>query len=361
MTHIDSKKNNSSWHWQMQNSISDLHSLEQHARLSEEQKNWLKDNFLAHKLPFSVTPYFASLIEPIENCPIFAQVISSSLELKEEKFLVKDPLGEEIRQASRHLVHRYPDRVLFLATDRCASYCRFCTRKRWVGQGPSPKKDDFESAFSYIEKNPQIKEIIFSGGDPLVLSNERIEYLLRKAFSIPHIEFVRFHSRILSFMPMRIDDELQAILKRYKPVYFVTHFNHPSEITAITQAAIDKLLDAGVILLNQSVMLKGVNDCEKILAKLFYKLIKNGIKPYYLHQCDLIEGTAHFRVPIKRSLEIFAKLRGNISGLCLPTFIVETPGGFGKNALMPNPIVSEDEDFIYLKGFDGQIAPYPKD
>lgn len=360
---IEEKKdsNFADWRWQMQNSVTNLAALSRYAAISEQQQQWLKENFLINNLPFSLTPYFASLIEPKAECPIFAQVVSSANELKEEKFLVKDPLGEEIRQNTPHLVHRYPDRVLFLATDRCASYCRFCTRKRWVGQGPTPKTDDFQKSFEYIKNNSSIKEIIFSGGDPLILSNEKIKYLLKEAFSIAHVKFIRFHSRILSFLPMRIDEELSAIFSAHKPIYFVTHFNHPKEITKTTKEAIDCLRSAGVILLNQSVMLKGINDSEAILSTLFYELVSLGIKPYYLHQCDLIKGSAHFRVPIKRSLSIFEKLRGNISGLCMPTFMIETPGGSGKNALMPNPIVKEDEEYIYLKGFDGKIAAYPKE
>ncbi len=353
--------NTQNWRIQMQQAITSQEDLLKHANLNNYQKDWLQENFSKNPLPFFLTPYFASLIKPIDNCPIFMQVISSSLEQIDEDFLVPDPLGEEEREKTPHLVHRYPDRVLFLASDRCASYCRFCTRKRWVGQGPTPQKSQAEEAFNYIKNNQQIKEIIFSGGDPLILSNQRIKYLLDNAFSIDHIDVVRIHSRMLSFLPMRIDDELIDILKKYSPIYLVTHFNHPDEITAQTIEAINKLISAGVVLLNQSVMLKNINDDVAILTSLFRTLVKSRIKPYYLHQCDLIKGSAHFRVPIKQSLEIFSKLRGNISGLCMPSFIVETPGGFGKIALSANPIIKEDDNFIYLQGFKGDIAAYPKE
>lgn len=352
--------NTDNWRWQMQNAVVKLDDLLQHANLNEYQKNWLKDNFSYQDLPFYITPYFVSLIKPMNDCPIFKQVVSSDLENKQEKFLLKDPLGEEVRQKVPYLVHRYQDRVLFLATDRCASYCRFCTRKRWVGQGPTPHKEDAQEAFLYIKEHTEINEIIFSGGDPLVLSNERLDYLLQNAFSIPHINFVRIHSRILSFLPMRIDDGLLKIFSKYKPLYLVTHFNHYDEITDHTMQSIDKLLQAGVVLLNQSVLLQGINDSAETLKKLFIKLTKHRIKPYYLHQCDLINGSAHFRVPLKKSLEIYSQLRGSISGICIPQFMIETPHGGGKIAINHNFITKEDDNFIYLKGYDDKLEAYPK-
>lgn len=352
--------NTNNWRWQMQNAIVTLDDLLKKANLNNYQKDWLKNNFSIQDLPFYITPYFVSLISPDNNCPIFRQVVSSNLENQQEEFLLKDPLGEEIRQKVPYLVHRYKDRVLFLATDRCASYCRFCTRKRWVGQGPTPHKEDALEAFSYIQQNTEIREIIFSGGDPLVLSNERLDYLLKNAFAIPHIDFVRIHSRILSFLPMRIDEELVSIFSKYRPLYLVTHFNHAKELTKQTLESIDKLLQAGVVLLNQSVLLKDINDSPDTLKELFVKLTKYRIKPYYLHQCDLINGSAHFRVPLKKSLEIYAKLRGNISGICIPQFMIETPHGGGKIAINPNFITKEDNDFIYLKGYDEKIQAYPK-
>jgi lysine 2,3-aminomutase len=349
------------WHWQIKNSVKTVDGLRQLLPQSSKLASWVEDNFASSSLPFSVTPYFISLMNGDVNCPIFSQVISSNQELIADVTEMPDPLGEEQRQHVPHLVHRYPDRVLFLATDRCASYCRFCTRKRWVGQGPSPMREEQEEAFNYIEKNCEIKEIIFSGGDPLLLSNKRIRSLIARAFSIKHIDMVRFHSRILSFAPMRIDEELSKLLQEFSPIYLVTHFNHAREITEWTIHAIELLQKSGIVLLNQSVLLKGVNDDEKVLQDLFRTLVKNKIRPYYLHQCDLITGTKHFRVPIARSIELMEKLRGHISGLCLPTLVVDIPQGHGKVPLSASPIVKEDEQFIYLRGFAGEIAAYPKE
>jgi lysine 2,3-aminomutase len=351
---------NNDWRWQIKNSVKDIKILNELLPKNIERENWIVNNFALAKLPFLVTPYFVSLMNGQPNCPIFAQVISSANELVEDLDAFVDPLGEESRQAVPHLVHRYPDRVLFLATDRCVAYCRFCTRKRWVGQGPSPMREQQEEAFKYIENNPQIKEIIFSGGDPLLLSNQRIKELLARAFSIKNISVVRFHTRMLSFAPMRIDSELCEIFASFSPIYLVTHFNHPSEIATKSIKAIEALNRSGVLVLNQSVLLKGINDNENILKELFWSLVKNKIRPYYLHQCDVIAGSKHFRVPINNAIELVEKLRGHVSGLCQPTLVVDIPHGHGKVVLAPNPIVREDENFVYLRGFLGKISAYPK-
>lgn len=294
------------------------------------------------------------------NCPIFAQVIATPLEHELDPMDRRDPLGEESREKVPHLIHRYPDRALFFATDRCASYCRFCTRKRMVGQGPTPKREEQEIAFRYIEANPSIKEIIFSGGDPFMLGNDRLAALLERAFAIEHIINVRIHTRMLSFAPMRIDDELASIVKRHQPLYVVCHFNHPKELTPLAKAAIAKLVDNGVVVLNQSVLLSGINDDAATLTELFRLLVQNRCRPYYLHSCDVVSGAKHFRVPIKKALSLMEALRGNISGLAMPTLVVDIPGGHGKVPLLPNPIVSEDEHNIYLRGFAGGVAAYPK-
>lgn len=349
----------SDWRWQLANVVKSTDELKRYMP-SNRAHDWLDKNFSLASLPFAVTPYFASLMNGDSDCPIFSQVVSSQKELRPADYELRDPLGEEPREKVPHLVHRYPDRVLFLATDRCASYCRFCTRKRWVGQGPSPQKDQQEEAFRYIERHEAVKEIIFSGGDPLVLSNRRLDELFARAFSIPHIDMVRLHSRMLSFAPMRIDQELVDIIKKYSPLYLVTHFNHPKEITSETIKAFKLLHDCGVTLLNQSVLLKGVNDSPEILSILFRILGKYHVRPYYLHQCDVVEGAEHFRVPIARSLEIIQALRGHISGLLMPTLVIDIPHGHGKVPLVPNPIHHEDEKFIYLKGFKGGMAAYPK-
>lgn len=351
---------NKDWQWQIRNSIKTLDDLYALLPKSDQFVSWLENNFASTALPFSVTPYFASLMNGDVNCPIFLQAISSHEELLDDPTAMRDPLGEEPRKAVPHLVHRYPDRVLFLATDRCATYCRFCTRKRWVGQGPTPLRDQHEDAFKYIERNSAIREIIFSGGDPLLLANSRLEHLLKRAFSIKHIDVVRFHTRMLSFAPMRVDDELAQVVSQFSPIYLVTHFNHPKEITEKAIQSIKILQNSGVVLLNQSVLLRGVNDDEEILKSLFRLLVKHKVKPYYLHQCDVVTGAAHFRVPIKRAIELTSSLRGHISGLCQPTLVIDIPGGHGKVPLVDNPIVREDDDYIYLRGFASAVAAYPK-
>lgn len=347
------------WQWQIRNSINTIDELKNYISLNQDQEEYLRKS-VSVKLPFSLTPYFASLMDNSVDCPIFAQVVTTPLELEHDERAFNDPLGEETREKVPHLIHRYPDRVLFLATDRCASYCRFCTRKRLVGQGPTPKKIDHEMAFEYIEKHPEIKEIIFSGGDPLMLSNNRLFELLNRAFSIKHIINIRIHTRMLSFAPMRVDNELLNIVKQFCPLYIVTHFNHPKELTEQALSAISRLVDHGVVVLNQSVLLKDINDQKETLAELLRLLVRNRCRPYYLHNCDMVTGAKHFRVPIKKALSLMSELRGHISGLCMPTLVVDIPGGHGKVPLSPNPIVNEDEDFIYLKGFSGGIASYPK-
>lgn len=347
------------WQWQLKNAITSFEELE--TRFPHLIGNSRRQNTSLSTLPFQVTPYYASLLGNDEACPIYAQLIPGPLEDMPDNAAMRDPLGEEEREVSPFLIHRYPDRVLFLATDRCASYCRYCMRKRLVGQGPSPKKSDSDEAFSYIRERSAIKEIIFSGGDPLILSDDRLDYLFSQAFNIPHIEMVRIHSRMLTFAPMRINDSLVEVLKKYQPLYLVTHFNHAKEITSQTIEAFRKLRQSGVVLLNQSVLLKGINDDEQTLEILLRSLIRHGVKPYYLHQCDVIHGAKHFRVPIKRSLEIMDNLRGRISGLLMPTLMIDIPGGHGKVAMSNSAVVKEDDDFIYLKGFKGGVAGYPKD
>ncbi len=349
------------WRWQIRHSIKTIDDLRRTLPMDHDALSWLNENFTNADLPFSVTPYFVSLMSGRKKCPIFAQVISSQQELVSDPMDRRDPLGEEERQKVPHLVHRYPDRVLFLATDRCASYCRFCTRKRWVGQGPTPVRDQHDDAFNYIAQHEQIKEIIFSGGDPFLLANERLHELLMRAFAIGHIDMVRFHTRMLSFAPMRVDEGLADVLSQFSPIYVVTHFNHPREITETTKSSIALLQRSGVIVLNQSVLLKGINDDEEVLKELFRLLVKIKIRPYYLHQCDVIHGSRHFRVPLARSLEIVDKLRGHISGLCMPTLVIDIPGGHGKVPLSKNPIVREDDNYLYLQGFAGGVAAYPKD
>ena len=350
------------WHWQLRSAIRSIQKLKTHLPLLPEEEEGLLALTEKGGLPLQITPYFLSLMDK-ENPfdPLRLQVIPRIAEFQTDGMERKDPLGEEDHEVVPHLVHRYPDRVLLLITDRCASYCRFCTRKRWVGQGPTPKIEHLEKALTYIQEHPEIKEVIISGGDPLLLDDVRLNVILSRIRAIVSVEIIRFDTRILTFAPMRVTNALIAILKQHQPIYIVTHFNHPKELSAITQNAITKLVDNGVMVLNQSVLLKSINDDAAILKTLFRKLTFLRARPYYLHQCDLALGTKKFRVPLEKSLSILKELRGHVSGLNIPHFVIDIPGGFGKVSLVPDPIFSRRETSISLQGFDGEIAEYPLD
>jgi len=350
------------WQWQLQHSIRNIKQLEAVLQLSDTEKLGLEQ--LARQtqaLPFTITPYFLSLIDPNNlNDPLRMQMLPRAAEFLPDPIMQKrDPLGEEDLEVVPHLVHRYPDRVLLLITDRCASYCRFCTRKRWVGQGPTPKNENLEQALNYIKNNAQIKEVIISGGDPLMLSDARLEKILQKIRALQNIEIIRFHTRMLSFAPMRITEQLVEILKKYQPLYIVTHFNHPQEISELTAQSLTFLANNGIALLNQNVLLKGINDNVETLTALFRRLTYLRTRPYYLHQCDIAEGTHQFRVPLREALDLMKQLQGSLSGLCLPKFVIDIPGGLGKVPMTPNFAVQWDEKVVHLEGFSKKTALYP--
>lgn len=311
-------------------------------------------------LPLRITKHYLALIDRNNpNDPLRLQVIPQTAEFKQVDLERRDPLGEEDHEVVPHLVHRYPDRVLLLITDRCESYCRFCTRKRWVGQGPTPKKEHLEQALTYVATHPEIKEVIVSGGDALLIRDNKIEDLLQKIRAIKSVDVVRFHTRMLTFSPSRITDNLVSILKKYQPVYILSHFNHINEISKEAETAILKLVDHGLPVLNQTVLLKNINDSQEALTVLFRKLTHLRARPYYLHQCDIAPGTEQFRVPLHRAQELIKSLRGHLSGLCLPTFVIDIPGGFGKVPMFPSPIVAQNANSITLEGFMGEQAEYP--
>lgn len=278
----------------------------------------------------------------------------------------RDPLGEEQLEAAPFLVHRYPDRALLLATDRCASYCRFCTRKRWVGQGPSPTPTDLDAALAYLAAHHEIREVIVSGGDALVLADDKLAALLAQLRAVGRLDVVRLATRMLAFAPTRVTAALLGVLRAHLDVagapalYLLSHFNHPRELSAEARAAIAALVDAGVPVLNQTVLLRGVNDDRAVLIELFRALTRLRARPYYLHQCDLAPGTEAFRVPIADAQALYGSLRGELSGLSIPTFVVDVPGGLGKVAMGPSALVGEDDDAVVLRGSRGQAARYPK-
>lgn len=307
--------------------------------------------------PMRITPYYYDLIQNYDD-PIFKQAVPDEKELQDFSG-VPDPLSEEEQSPVPCLVHRYPDRVLLMVTNLCAVYCRFCTRKRLIGK-KAIRKEDVKKGIKYISENPNIREVIISGGDPLTLSNEILEGILMELRKIEHIEVIRIGSRMVCTLPSRINSNLCKILKKYHPIYLNTHFNHPDELTEEAKNALEMLADSGIPLGNQSVLLKGVNDDAKTLQELFKKLLKFRTKPYYLYQADLVEGTHHFRTPLGKGIEIMQKLQGNLSGMCIPKFVLDSPGGGGKIPLTPKYLQKVLPDGVLLKNYQGKTIFYPE-
>jgi lysine 2,3-aminomutase len=361
------------WRDQLRNALRTPKDLERAFKLTLQERAGLEALARAGKggLPLLITPHYAGLIDPEDpNDPLRLQVVPRASEFEDAPQMVhdlrRDPLGEEDHEVVPHLIHRYPDRVLLFATDRCASYCRFCTRKRWVGQGPTPSIGDLEQAIQYIENHKEVWEVILSGGDPLLLSDERLKSILDRLARIRTVQVVRLHTRLITFAPMRATPSFVEMLRAHQrehrqAVYVVGHTNHVREIAPATEQAFLALADAGISVLNHTVLLRGINDDAKTLTELFRKLVTLRVRPYYLHQCDLAPGTTAFRVPIDRAIALQKELRGHVSGLCQPTFVLDIPGGYGKVPLISNPIVRTDDSHHYLEGFDGEVAAYPRD
>ena len=348
----------SSWQWQTKHRIKNALELEKYIKLTPEEKKAI-EGVLA-KLRMAITPYYLTLIDPFnDRCPIRLQAVPLQNELVVGKHDLYDPLAEDHDSPVPGLTHRYPDRVLFLITDMCSMYCRHCTRRRFAGS-----KDDHMSqshidlAIEYIRNHPEVNDVLLSGGDAFLVSDERIEYILKKLREIDHVQVIRFGTRTPVVMPQRITDELVNMLKKYHPIWINTHFNHPDEITLESKEAIDKLANAGIPLGNQSVLLKGVNDCVHIMRKLVKNLIAIRVRPYYIYQCDLSLGIEHFRTSVSKGIEIVEGLRGHISGFAVPTFVVDAPGGGGKIPVMPNYVVSQAPGKIVLRNYEGVLSTY---
>lgn len=349
------------WRWQLKNARRTREALEAVLPLTDDERRGIEALAAQGGLPLGITPYFLSQMDPDDpDDPLRRQMIPSVSEQAEDPWRRRDPLGEEDHEVVPHLVHRYPDRVLLLVTDRCASYCRFCTRKRWVGQGPTPTPDELDDALRYISHHEEIKEVILSGGDALMLSDEKLGRILARVRAIPHVEIIRLATRMLTFAPMRVTPALLHALRPHHPVYVLSHFNHPRELPGEASEAITRLVDAGVPVLNQTVLLRGINDDESTLKTLFRALTRLRARPYYLHQCDLAPGTAAFRVPIDDALALVGGLRGHLSGLSMPQFVIDIPGGLGKVPMFPSPIIERTEEHLLLRGFRGKLAKYPR-
>lgn len=346
------------WRWQLRNRIRTKDVLKKIINLTSNEERGVDG--AGDKLTMSIPPYFASLMDPEDpNCPIRLQCVPQSYELETSSEEMKDPCGEDSHSPVHGLVHRYPDRVLFLVNEMCAMYCRYCTRSRMVGDGNRTLSlDTYNAAFDYIRSNKKIRDVLISGGDPLTLSDRVLEHIIKTLKSIPHVEFVRIGTRIPVTLPQRVTFDLVNMLKRYSPIWMSIHFNHPTEITKRVKFACDLLADSGIPMGSQTVLLKGINDKPAVMKKLMHELLKIRVRPYYIYQCDPILGSKHFRTPVSVGINIMEKLRGHTTGYAVPTFVIDGPGGGGKIPVAPSYIVSQEKDHIVLRNFAGKQFTY---
>src|SRR6267143_802348 len=349
------------WRWQLKNRITTLEQLQRlmPTLTPEEHAGTLLAN---SKLALAITPYFFNLIEPAdENCPIRWQVIPRVEETHTAPWEMTDPCGEDSHSPVPGLVHRYPDRVLLLVTDRCAAYCRYCTRSRLVSNASGYDfHPQFDKQIEYIRSHPEVRDVLLSGGDPLLFSDERLEHLLSQLRAIPHLEFLRIGTRIPIFLPQRITPELCAMLKKYHPLFVSIHSNHPRELTTDVRDALGRLADAGIPLGNQSVLLRNVNDDVTVMKALVQKLLICRVKPYYLYQCDLISGSAHLRASVRKGLDIMRGLRGHTTGYAVPQYVIDAPGVGGKVPINPDYVLNRNADRVLFRNFEGRIFEYPE-
>ncbi|MCL5096262.1 MAG: KamA family radical SAM protein [Candidatus Omnitrophica bacterium] len=349
------------WHWQLKHRIGSLAQLERlMPTLTPEERSGAQ--LANHKLSLGITPYFFNLIDPADDrCPIRRQVIPQIEESHTATWEMTDPCGEDTDSPVPGLVHRYPDRVLFLVTDRCASYCRYCTRSRLVSNAAGYDfHPQFDQQIDYIRRHPEVRDVLLSGGDPLLLSDEKLEALLRQLRAIPHVEFLRIGTRIPIFLPQRITPALCDMFRRYHPLFMSIHTNHPRELTTEAREALGLIADAGVPLGNQSVLLRYVNDDLTVMRALVQKLLMCRVRPYYLYQCDLIAGSAHLRASVRRGLQIMQGLRGFTSGYAVPQYVIDAPGGGGKVPINPEYVLSHNKDRVVFRNFQGRIFEYPE-
>jgi len=346
------------WRWQLANRITTVKELRQVVPLSEEDASAIKQSLT--RLRMAITPYYASLMDASDStCPIRLQAIPTLQETHISTADLHDPLHEDVDSPTPGLTHRYPDRVLLLVTDQCSMYCRHCTRRRHAGETDRAfPKDKIERCIEYVRETPSVRDVLVSGGDPLTLDDELLEWILSELRGIPHVEIIRIGSRMPVVCPQRVTEKLCAMLKKYHPLWLNTHFNHPKEITEESKRACAMLADAGIPLGNQSVLLRGVNDSPYIFRELNQQLLRLRVRPYYIYQCDLSEGIEHFRTSVGKGVEIIEYLRGHTSGMAVPTFIVDAPGGGGKIPIMPNYVISRSDRKVILRNYEGVIVVY---
>ncbi len=346
------------WRWQLRNRITSLKKLGRIIALSDSERQAMAFN--GATLPLAVTPYYASLISPDNpGQPIRRTMVPTVSELLVSQGEEHDPLGEDGHSPVPGLVHRYPDRVLFLATDYCSSYCRYCTRSRMVGKRKGHSLARWQKAIAYIAANPAIRDVLLSGGDPLTMAEEQIEWLLSRLRRIPHVEMIRIGTKAPIVLPQRITPELTAMLRKYHPLWMSIHCTHPDELTPEAARACTMLADAGIPLGSQTVLLAGINDSVETMRKLMHGLVKIRVKPYYLYQCDPIMGSAHFRTPVSKGLEIYQGLRGHTTGYAVPNYVIDAPGGGGKIPLIPETVVGRDGNDLLIRNYEGNVYRYP--
>ena len=346
------------WKWQVKNRIETLDELKKYIKLTSEEEDGVRNALTT--LRMAITPYYLSLINPDDpHDPVRRQCIPTAAETHISRADLLDPLHEDEDSPVPGLTHRYPDRVLFLITDMCSMYCRHCTRRRFAGQKDDESPADrIEKAIEYIEKTEEVRDVLLSGGDALMVSDKKLEYIISRLRAIPHVEIVRLGTRTPVVCPQRITPELCEMLKKYHPIWLNTHFNHPNEVTPEAVRACEMLAKAGVPLGNQSVLLRDVNDCVHVMKHLVHLLVKMRVRPYYIYQCDLSMGLEHFRTPVSKGIEIIEGLRGHTSGYAVPTFVIDAPGGGGKTPVMPQYVISQAPGKVVLRNFEGVITTY---
>jgi len=347
------------WRWQVRNRITTVDQLKRVMPLSPAAEDGARRCLDVFRM--AITPYYASLIDPADpGCPIRRQAVPTADELVEDPGdMGWDPLHEDVDSPVPGLTHRYPDRVLFLITDQCSMYCRHCTRRRMAGHTDTGRsREELDACLDYIRRTPAVRDVLLSGGDSLLVSDETLDYLFRELRAIPHVEIIRLGTRAPVVLPQRVTPELCATIARYHPVWVNTQFNHPREITPESAAACARLADAGVPLGNQSVLLRGVNDCPVVIRRLVQGLLRIRVRPYYIYQCDLTRGIAHFRTPVATGIQIIELLRGHTSGLAVPTYVIDAPGGGGKIPVGPNYLISMGPGRVILRNYEGVIASY---
>ncbi len=348
------------WKHQLKNRITKIEEVEKIVNLTVSEKRAI--GYSRGRLKMAITPYFASLMDKNDpNCPVRKQAIPSVEEFQTSVNELSDPCGEEQDTVAPGLVHRYPDRVLLIITDACAMYCRHCTRRRIVGSAEGAMSDEhLEKVLDYIRNNKNIRDVLISGGDPFLLTDERLDDVIGEIRKIPHVEIVRIGTRVPVVMPQRVTNNLCDVLRKYHPLFVSIHFNHPKEITDEVKKACSLLADAGIPLGSQTVLLKGINDKSPVMVELMQKLLTMRVRPYYIYQCDLAPGTEHFRTPISSGIRIIESLRGHTSGYAIPTFVIDAPGGGGKIPVNPDYVISKNKKAVLLKNYQGKMFIYPQ-